>query len=317
MALLYWLAFAAVLCVLLDLLCRQVLRHLHGQTTPTIRRRSLAYSPDSTANRRSSPRARKKPDWVLQEVLRLKALLGHKTGCRQVAKTFNRLHQGSGATVGKTFVSDAVRDHQLTIACLRRDIRNRSPLEIANNHTWATDLSFFTDGGGQRHALLGLVDHGSRLCLTLKRLTHRTSWALLGHLCLAIAEHGKPRFLRTDNEAVFNSRVFRSFLRLAGINKQTIPTASPWCNGRIERLFGTLKPWLKALEIAGAHTLQSALDQSRWFYNHVRPHHNLQGLTPWEKWQGLTPVDLKQTPITSVHELRLFNGVLSGYWIRR
>ena len=185
------------------------------------------------------------------------------------------------------------------------------------NHTWAADLSFFTDATGQRHAILGLIDHGSRLCLRLQRLGQRCSWALLGHLCLAMAENGAPRALRTDNEVVFNSRLFRAFLRCAGIRKQTIPTASPWCNGRMERFFGTLKPWLSSLEMAGAAALQSALDQSRWFYNEVRPHQNLSGLTPAEKWQGLTPVDLEQMPIRSVHEVRLFDGLLAGYWIRR
>ena len=69
--------------------------------------------------------------------------------------------------------------------------------------------------------------------------------------------------------------------------------------------------------VTGAAALQSALDQSRWFYNGVRPHQNLSGLTPAEKWQGLTPVDLEQMPIRSVHEVRLLDGLLAGYWIRR
>ncbi len=47
-------------------------------------RRVAADTPD--------PLTRKKPDWVVQEVLRLKALMGKQVGCRKVADTFNRLH---------------------------------------------------------------------------------------------------------------------------------------------------------------------------------------------------------------------------------
>lgn len=300
----------ALLCVLVLV---SVLNQRREDTrpAPTIRRHPVT-PPDPL-----QLRARQKPDWVRREVLRLAALLGPGSGCRSVARCFNRLHAASGVSVGKSFVHDLIQSHRHELACLRRDIRNRLPIEVEPNHTWAADLNFFTDAAGQRHALLGLIDHGSRLCLRLQRLGQRNSWALLGHLCLAIAEHGAPRHLRTDNEAVFCSRLFRAFLRCAGIQQQTIPTASPWCNGRMERFFGTLKPWLKALEISGAMVLQVALDQSRWFYNQVRPHQNLSGLTPAEKWQGLTPVDLEQMPIRSVHEVRLFDGLLAGYWIRR
>ena len=45
-----------------------------------------------------------KPEWVMLEVLRIKALMGKNAGCRKVADTFNRLHAPMG--VGKSFVSD-------------------------------------------------------------------------------------------------------------------------------------------------------------------------------------------------------------------
>jgi transposase InsO family protein len=70
---------------------------------------------------------------------------------------------------------------------------------------------------------------------------------LLGHLCLAIAAHGKPRALRTDNAPVFHSEVFCRALRWMGIRQQFTKPGCPWMNGRIERLFGTLKKMLKSL----------------------------------------------------------------------
>ena len=40
---------------------------------------------------------RKKPKWVMLEVLRLKSLMGKTAGCRKVADTFNRLHARSNS----------------------------------------------------------------------------------------------------------------------------------------------------------------------------------------------------------------------------
>ena len=135
-------------------------------------------------------------------------------------------------------------------------------------------------------ANLGIVDHGSRALLCLRTLTIRNSWTLLGYLCLAIGRYGKPRKLRTDNEIIFNSFVFKTFLRLVGIQKQTTDVHSPWQNGRIERLFGTLKPVLRQLHISGKAQLQNVFDEFRLFYNHARGHQNLGGLTPAQVWQA-------------------------------
>jgi transposase InsO family protein len=232
-----------------------------------------------------------------------------------VAHTFNRLHPG--VSVGKTFVADLIARHQQEIADLRRQIRSAKPRNVVVNHTWGMDMTFFTDIHKTTHAAIGIIDHGSRLALRLHTLTLRCSWSMLGHLCLAIAQHGKPRKLRTDNEAVFNSWLFNTFLTLAGIQHQTTQKHAPWQNGRIERLFGTLKPLLRQLVIPSGGALQAALDEFKVFYNHVRPHQNLQGLTPAEHFAGLRPTDLRQMPIKQIKEVQALAGLMRGYWIRR
>lgn len=83
-----------------------------------------------------------------------------------------------------------------------------------------------------------MLDHGSRGLLNLTALPDKCSWTLLGYLFLAIGQYGKPRALRTDNEACFTSRVFRGVLALAGIRHQRSDPGCPWQNGRIERLSG-------------------------------------------------------------------------------
>jgi transposase InsO family protein len=232
-----------------------------------------------------------------------------------VAHTFNRLHPG--VSVGKTFVADLIASHQQEIAELRRQIRSAKPRNVAVNNTWAMDMTFFTDDHKTTHAAIGIIDHGSRLALRLQVLSQRCSWSMLGHLCLAIAQHGKPHKLRTDNEAVLNSWLFNAFLKIVGIQHQTTQKHAPWQNGRIERLFGTLKPLLRQLVIPSGGALQSALDEFKDFYNHARPHQNLNGLTPAEHFAGLRPTDIQQMPIKEVTPVQVLTGLMRGYWIRR
>ena len=216
---------------------KRLFRLAHPAQTPAFTRR-----PKTCALQRLH--TRRKPDWLRLEVLRLKAHMP-RAGCRAVAHTFNRVHPG--VSVGKTFVADLIASHQMEITELRHQIRSAKPRAVADNDTWAMDMTFFTDTQHITHAAIGIIDHGSRLALRLQMLSRRRSWSMLGHLCLAIARHGKPRKLRTDNEAIFNSWVLEGFLKLAGIQHQTTQKHAPWQNGRIERLFGTLDPLLKQL----------------------------------------------------------------------
>jgi putative transposase len=146
--------------------------------------------------------------------------------------------------------------------------------------------------GRNRQTVLGLIDRGSRRLLALKTLPRKCTWTLLGHLCLAIADHGKPHAVRTDNEGMFTSPLWAAALRWAGIRHQRIEPGCPWQNGCIERLFGTLKPVLRGLILPTAQALQQALGEFTAFYNAVRVHQNLGRLTPMEAWRGQTRVDV-------------------------
>ncbi len=56
-------------------------------------------------------------------------------------------------------------------------------------------------------------------------------------------------------------------------------------NGRIERLFGTLKPMLRLFAISNKTELQSWLNQFTHWYNQHRTYQNLGGKTPEEFWR--------------------------------
>lgn len=256
---------------------------------------------------------RPKPPWVRREVLRLKALTG--AGCRQVADLFNRLYAVERSmTISKSFVADLVRTRRYEIEVLRREIKHRAPPPQPRNLVWGVDLTGKREARGVVHSILGILDHGSRRALALQTLERKSAWAILGRLFLAIDRFGKPRAVRSDNEAVFRSWGFRAVLACAGIRQQFTVPGCPWMNGRVERFFGTLKERLDQWTVVSGETLQKSLDEFRFWYNAVRPHQHLAGRTPLEAWNKLDP--MAKAP-KSVEWFSAWDGLLTGYYLRR
>ena len=252
---------------------------------PWARRR--VYLARVTTN--SSPRRhpiQPKPTWVRQEVIRLKALMP-EAGYRTIAHHFNRRWQcRRQITVSKTYVADTCRRHQYRILRARRKLKHRVPRPMPRNRIWGCDLLTKTDQQGQPHLALAIVDHASRACLRLQRLSDKSSWTLLQELVHTVKRYGRPTFVRTDNEAVLVSRLFRVGLWLLGIRQQRIEPGCPWQNGRVERFIGTVKRELAREPVVDERELTRTLRKIRTWYNHERPHDHLQGRTPAEVWAG-------------------------------
>lgn len=268
------------------------------------------------AGRLPSPGRRPaKPAWVRREVIRLKALMREDGTCRAIADVFNRRFAAARhMTVGKTFVAETIRAHCHEILALRRQIRNARPRRVPRNLVWAADLTGKTTLDARTHAVLGILEHASRAVLRLEALQSKSSWALIARLGDAIRSYGKPHALRTDNERVFTSRAFRLALLLLGIRHQRIDPHCPWQNGRVERFFGTLKRKLDCLCVDSVEVLNRALGDFRFFYNHVRRHHNLDGATPAEAWAGIVP---DAAAPKAEFWFEAWDGLLKGYYLRR
>ncbi|MFO8024492.1 DDE-type integrase/transposase/recombinase, partial [Thiohalophilus sp.] len=114
---------------------------------------------------------------------------------------------------------------------------------------WGLDLTGKQDTSGTTHNILGIVEHASRASLVLSGLKDKVSLTLLRHLLNAIEQYGKPKMIRTDNESIFTSRLFRFGLWWLGIRHQKTDKGCPWMNGRVERFFGTLKQKLDLWEV--------------------------------------------------------------------
>ncbi len=279
------------------------LRHGRPLANRGRKRTRTEVAPIDLAAAAGARRCRPKPKWVAGAVIRLCALMPHD-GCRKIAATFNRAHAHRGETVGKSYVASLTKRRALAILTLRRKLKNRATHPGPRNLTWAADLTFLPD---RPQPALGVIDHGTRALIALRDLRVRTTVAILRVILDSVERFGRPRYLRRDNEAIFASRWFTVGLALVGIRHQRIDRFCPWQNGRIERVFGTLKSrLLRWWEAAGVpDDVQADLDLLRVWYNHVRPHQGLRGQVPAEVWDP-----------GRRGALRVFDawgGLLSGY----
>lgn len=278
---------------------------------PKARPKGYRQIKPATANHRS----RSKPDWVLAELIRLKAQMPD-AGCRTLALTFNRLFASRQMSVCKSTAHKLLRNQAYAVLLARRAMRSKEPYPAAPNDTWALDMTGRADAARDVHTILGIVDHGSRRALLLQAIPSKSSWQLLSWLCLTIDQFGKPRAIRTDNERCFTSAVFASGLKILGIRHQRIDKGCPWQNGRVERFFGTLKRCLLQVQFDNASALGSLLTDFGCWYNYIRPHQSLRGLTPVEAWQGVD-VFHTRTPPKAIRFYQAWDGLLCGFYMRR
>jgi transposase InsO family protein len=235
-------------------------------------------------------------------------------GCRAVSDIFNRRFAAKRrVTVGKTFVAELIRQQRYAIEIARKNIKRAKPRAVPKNLVWAIDLTGKATLDETTRVMLGILEHASRAALCLEALQSKSSWNLVSKLIEAIRTYGKPRTVRTDNEPVFTSRTFRFALFILGIRHQRTDPGCPWQNGRVERFFGTLKEKLDQLAVDSLQTLNEVLVEFRFFYNHVRPHQNLAGLTPAEAWAGDAPF---AHPSKREYWFEAWDGLLGGYYLR-
>jgi transposase InsO family protein len=119
--------------------------------------------------------------------------------------------------------------------------------------------------------------------------------------------------LKLDNHPVHDAACFRFIMRCVGIRLSFTKLASPWQNGRIERLFGTVKACLRAFAIRDTRHLELSLSHFRYWYNEARPHQHLGGRTPSQVWRGLDPY--RRAP-TQALWFQAWDGRLRGWVLR-
>ena len=250
----------------------------------------------------------KKPSWVKEKVMYLKVHLPHD-GCRKIAVHFNSQYTHKDISVSKSYVYNVIKEHGYHIIRMRKEMRNKTPYKKDKNQLWHMDLTTI-----DKQQIFGVLDSGTRALVALKHLHTKSTINILITLLETIKLYGKPQSIRSDNEIVFTSRLMKFTLWVLGIKRQTTQIASPWQNGKIERLFGTMKQAFKNLTFPTTKGLESGLNEFRFFYNHIRLHQNLGYNTPANTWDG-KPIATSKTAREIIHYQGLCVNV-AGYYYR-
>lgn len=166
----------------------------------------------------------------------------------------------------------------------------------ANNEVWHLDITairvlWFSFG------VIGLMDGLSRKCLALKLGKRDPGTAdVLAVVEAAMAQYGKPQAVITDRGGQFQVQFAAALTRLEIAHLQG-PARRPQFNGKVERLFKTMKGGLLAATVWlpwRKKQLQAVLDQWRKWYNDERPHQAVGYRTPEEVW---TDAPAMATPV--------------------
>jgi hypothetical protein len=100
-------------------------------------------------------------------------------------------------------------------------------------------------------------------------------------------EYGPCRFLVTDHGCQFRTRFKEAIKERFGITLVKGRVRACTMNGKIERLFKTLKLWQRVkLLFASERSIQKKADVFRRYYNTIRPMWVLGMRTPEEVWNG-------------------------------
>jgi putative transposase len=280
-----------LLLMLLLLAATNMVWHSNASTAHTPSRKCSNRNTNSSKSVNAAAKQHRKPDWIRQDILRLKAFLPKNTGVRQIAAIFNRVQAGKSSSgqvspwrVSKSYVANLLRDQQLEVLRIRSQVRLRHPGVGLIRQTWGIDLTGKMDQSGVLHNILGIIDHGSRMLLALL-VSSKHSVILANQLHQTGSVYGLPKYIRTDNERCFTSHTFKGLLQSQGIRLQHTELHCTWQNGRIERLFGSLKQQLKFIQIENAAHLQVWLDEFKHWYNTIRLHQHLAYQTPQEVWR--------------------------------
>ena len=145
--------------------------------------------------------------------------------------------------------------------------------------------------------ITGIDDH-SRFLVMAQVVERATSRAVCLAFAAALARHGVPEEVITDNGKQFTDRfggggevLFDKICRGNGIKHLLTQPASPNQNGKVERFHGTLRPEFLAVAVpfTSIDEAQAAVDAWVQGYNHDRPHQGLDQARPVTPADRFTP----------------------------
>jgi putative transposase len=164
----------------------------------------------------------------------------------------------------------------------------------APNACWQLDGTEYVLTGGRKCVILQLIDDHSRYAVASQVAWGETSEAAIAVFDKAVAAHGVPQRLLSDNGAALNpSRrgvlgQFVVHVMGLGVEPITGKPYKPTTQGKNERFHQTLFRYLDKQPLADTLAeLQAQVDAFDHIYNTERPHQGLPGrVTPLVAWEA-------------------------------
>jgi transposase InsO family protein len=162
------------------------------------------------------------------------------------------------------------------------------------NELWQADITHWPLAEGSDAEILNIVDDHSRLLAGSTARVIFKAGDIVADLHVAMARHGRPERMLTDNGAVFTGLyrgrgwvALERELTALGIGLSHCRPYHPQTCGKVERLHQTLKKWLARQDPAATiGGLQAQLDAFTAYYNTQRPHRAVGRRTPQTAWNA-------------------------------
>ena len=168
------------------------------------------------------------------------------------------------------------------------------------NHVWCADITYIPVQRGFLY-LVAIMDWASRYVLAWRLSNTLDASFCTDALDEALARHGKPEIVNTDQGSQFTSFAFTGRLQAAGIRISMDGRGRCLDNIFIERQWRSLKYEAVYLhEIADGFQARRLIRDWVRFYNVERPHAALDGRTPAEAYRGDPPVDMMDKPLRAL-----------------
>lgn len=204
-------------------------------------------------------------------------------GYRRIAALLRR----EGWRVGKRQIQRLRRREGLRVPPTKRRLCRRGlstglPTHATHRgHVWTWDFIADTTVRGGALRMLTILDEYTRECHVLRVDRALRSGDVVHWLATAMAEHGAPAYLRSDNGSEFIAKLAQQWLADHQIKTIYIEPGSPWQNGFVESFHGRFRD--ECLNREQLWTLTEArvvIEDYRREYNQFRPHSKLGYASP-------------------------------------
>ncbi len=158
------------------------------------------------------------------------------------------------------------------------------------NHVWTWDFIADATVRGGAIRMLTVLDEHTRECHVLRANRALRSGDVIELVSSAIALHGAPEYIRSDNGSEFIAKELQRWLAKNNIKTIYIEPGSPWENGFVESFHSRFRD--ECLNREQLWTLTEArvvVEDFRNKYNLVRPHSKLGYQSPASYAASLHP----------------------------